>query len=130
LEVKKLKPKHENEDHSVTLKVHKSGISSIDSGVARIHSSYMDVFDQDELEMIEIRAGKKHKVVKLVSDRLAKKNYVILREGDMEDLEIEDGDEVELHPYQTFSEDLKEGWQKFKEKFRRHKDEDDEEEEK
>ena len=41
---------------------------------------------------------------------------------------IEDGDEVELHRYHKLSEDLKERWQKFKEKFRRHKDEDEEEE--
>jgi len=117
-----------NEEHSVTLKVHKSAVSSVDSGVARIHSSHLDCFEQDEIEMIELRAGKKHKVVKLVSDRLAKKGHVILREGDMEDLEIEDGDEVELHPYHKFSDDLKEGWQKFREKFRRHKEEDEEEE--
>ena len=119
---------NDKEEHSVTLKVQKSAISSIDSGVARIHRSHLDVFDQDEIEMIELRAGKKHKVVKLVSDKLAKKGHVVLREGDMEDLEIGDGDEVELHPYHTFSEDLKEGWQKFKEKFRRHKEEDEEEE--
>ena len=112
----------------MTLKVQKSAITSIDSGVARINSGHLDVFEKDEIEMIELRAGKKHKVVKLVSDRLADKDHVVLREGDMEDLEIEDGDEVELHPYHTFSEDLKESWQKFKEKFRRHKEEDEEEE--
>jgi hypothetical protein len=120
--------KNEDEDHSVTLKVHKSKVGSFDSGVARIHSSHMDSFEQDELEMVELRAGKKHKVVKLVSDRFAKKGRVVLREGDMKDLEIKNGDEVELHPYHTFSEDLKESWKKFQDKFRRHKDEDEEEE--
>ena len=119
---------NDEEEHSVTLKVKKSAVSSIDSGVARIHKSHMDVFEDDEIEMVELRAGKKHKVVKLVADRLAKKGHVILREGDMEDLEVEDGDEVELHPYHKLSDDLKERWRKFKEKFRRDKEEDEEEE--
>ena len=109
------------------LKVQKSAVSSIDSGVARIHSSHLDCFEEDEIEMVKVRAGDEHKVVKLVSDKLAKKGHVILREGDMEDLEVEDGDEVELHPYQKLSEELKEGWQKFREKFRRHKDDEEEE---
>jgi hypothetical protein len=110
----------------VTLKVHQSAVGSVDSGIARIHTSHLDCFEQDEIEMIELRAGKKHKVVKLVSDRLAKKGYVVLREGDMEDLEVKEDDEIELHLYHTLSEDLKEGWQKFKEKFRRHKEDEEE----
>lgn len=122
-----MKEIHEDEDNSVNLKVHLSKVDSFDSGIARIHSSHMDDFDQDEIEMVELRAGKKQKVVKLVSDKYAKIGRIVLREGDMEDLEIKDGDEVELRPYQTFSEDLKESWKKFKDKFR--KDDDTEEKE-
>jgi len=123
-----MKPKNGDEDNKVTLKVHQSKIDSLDSGIARIHSSHMDNFEKDEIEMVELRAGKKNKVVKLVSDRFAKKGRVVLRKGDMDDLNIKNGDEVELHPYHTFSEDLKESWKKFQEKFR-HYDEKDEQEE-
>lgn len=120
--------KIENDDNSVTLKVHQSKVDSFDSGIARIHSSHMDSFEGDELEMVELRAGKKHKVVKLVSDRFAKKGRVVLREGDMKDLGIKNGDEVELRPYHTFSEDLKESWKKFQDRFRHHDEKDEEEE--
>jgi hypothetical protein len=121
----KLNIENQDEEHFATLKVQKSAVGSVDSGVARIHKSHLDCFEQDEIEMVELRAGKKHKVVKLVSDRLATKNRVILREGDMEDLEVDEGDEVELHPYHKLSEDLKESWKKFRNKFR-HKEEEEE----
>ena len=117
----------EDEEHFVTLKVHRSAVSSIDSGVARVNTSHLDCFENDEIEMVELRAGKKHKVVKLVSDKLARKGYVVLRKGDMEDLEVDEEDEVEIHLYHTLKEDLKESWQKFKERIRRHKDEEEEE---
>ncbi|MFO8051605.1 MAG: hypothetical protein R6V01_07905 [Thermoplasmatota archaeon] len=123
-----MKAKNEDEDNSVTLKVHQSKINSFDSGIARIHSSHMDGLEGDELEMVELRAGKNNKVVKLVSDRFAKKGLVVLRDGDMEDLGIKDGDEVELHPYHTLSEDLKESWKKFQDRFKPHDEKDEEEE--
>jgi predicted DNA-binding antitoxin AbrB/MazE fold protein len=112
----------------VTLKVQKSEVKSFDSGIARINSSHMEAFDEDHLKMVELRAGKKHKVVKLVSDRFAKKGHVVLREGDMEDLKINDGDEVQLYPYHKISEDLKNTWKKFQDRFRQHKEEDEKEE--
>ncbi|MBN1390188.1 MAG: hypothetical protein JXA22_06060 [Candidatus Thermoplasmatota archaeon] len=117
---------NEDADH-VVLKVHKSAISSIGSGVARINQSYLDCFEDHKIEMVELRAGKKHKVVKLVSDRFAKKGHVVLREGDMEDLEVKEGDEIELHPYKKLSQDMKENWQKFKDRFHRKPEEDEEE---
>jgi len=123
-----VKEMNEDEDNSVILKVHLSKVDSFDSGIARIHSSHMNDFEEEELEMVELRAGKKNKVVKLVSDRFARKGHVVLREGDMEDLEIKDGDEVELHPYHTFSKDLKESWKKFRERLRHHDENDIEEE--
>ena len=119
---------HEDESNSVILKVHLSKVDSFDSGIARINSSHMDDFEKDEIEMVELKAGNKQKVVKLVSDRFAKIGHVVLREGDMEDLEIKDGDDVEIRPYHSFSEDLKESWKKFKDRFRDH-DENDKEEE-
>jgi hypothetical protein len=126
--VRQMNKNHEGVDHSVILKVHQSRVGSFDSGIARINSSHMDSIGQDELEMVELRAGKKHKVVKLVSDSHAKKGRVILREGDMKDLGIKNGDDVELHPYHTFSEDMKGRWKKFQDKFRRHDEENVEEE--
>ncbi|MBN1539545.1 MAG: hypothetical protein JW939_05320 [Candidatus Thermoplasmatota archaeon] len=114
-----------DETQHLTLKVVKSAIGSVDSGVARIHASHLDSFENDDMELVELRAGKKQKVVRLVSDRFAKKDHVVLREGDMEDLEVEEEDEVELYPYKKLSEDLKENWQKLRDRFRK-KDEEEE----
>jgi hypothetical protein len=120
--------KEEQEEHFVTLKVATSAIKSMDSGMARIHESYMKDFENNEIELVELRAGKKKKVVKLVSDRLARKKIVILREGDMKDLNVNDGDEVEIHPYHTMGEGMKASWNRFLERFHAKKEKGEEEE--
>ena len=48
---------NEDEKNTVTLKVDKSSVDSFDSGIARIHSSHMDAFEQGEIEMIELRCS-------------------------------------------------------------------------
>ena len=116
-----------SEEHEVTLKVMRSSIGSIDSGVARINSSHLSCFGDEIPKMVTLSFGKKKKVVNLVSDKLVKKGTVVLREGDMKDLKVDEGDEITISPYSTLSEDMKDTWKKFKEKIRRHKDEDEEE---
>jgi len=116
-----------DEDVIISLPVKKSRISSVDGGIARLHSSHMEMFEEDESHMVVVRYGKKDKVVHLVSDRFAEKNVIILRPGDMEDLEVDEGDMVDIEPYHKLKDELKETWQKFASRFKR-KDEDEEEE--
>jgi hypothetical protein len=121
-----LNKSNNEEEHFVTLKVQKSAIGSIDSGIARINSTYLKSFDEEDIDMVELRAGKKKKVVRLTSDRLVPRGKVVLREGDMDDLEVENGEEIEIHPYHKLSDELKEKWAKFKDRLRRKDDEEDE----
>jgi hypothetical protein len=118
-----LKEEQNGEEHFVTLKVAVSAVRSMDSGVARINKSHLKDFEEGEIDLVELRAGKKKKVVKLVADRLASKDVVVLREGDMEDLKVKEGDEVEIHPYHTLKEDMKASWKKFKERVSGKKEE-------
>ncbi|MFW3145660.1 MAG: hypothetical protein ACMUIE_02475 [Thermoplasmatota archaeon] len=114
-----------NEEHVITLKVKKSAISSVDSGVARMHTSHLDCFEDEDLEMVVIRHEKKSVVVKLVSDRLAPMETITLRPGDMESLKIKEGEEVTIEPYHKMTDDIKGKWDKFVKRFK--KDEDEEE---
>ncbi|MFW3146450.1 MAG: hypothetical protein ACMUIE_06530 [Thermoplasmatota archaeon] len=126
-----MKEEQKEEEHIVTLKVAESAIRSMDSGIARIHESYLKDIEEGEIDLVELRAGKKKKVVKLVADRLAKKNVVVLREGDMEDLKVKEGDEVEIHPYHSLKDDMKASWKRFKERLGgKHAEEEEEKEEK
>jgi hypothetical protein len=118
-----LQPETNEDDHFVTLKVGKSAITSMDSGIARIHDSYMKDFIDSEMKLVELHAGKKKKVVKLVSDRLVEKNTVILRNGDMDDLNVHEGSEIELHPHHTMGEDMRASWRKFTERWKGKKEE-------
>lgn len=114
-----------DEEHMLTLKVKKSAISSVESGVARMHSSHLDCFEaEEEHEMVVIRNDKKTIVVKLVSDRLAPMDMIILREGDMEDLKIKEGDEVSIEPYHKLTDEIKGKWDKFVSRFKKDEDED------
>ena len=121
---------NDSEEHQVTLKVMGSSIGSVDSGVARINSSHLSSFGEEVPKMVTVSSGKKKKVVNLVSDRLAKKGRVILREQDMKDLKVSEGDEITISPYTSLSEDMKVSWNKFKDKLKKHKEEDEEEDEK
>ncbi|MGA1792445.1 MAG: hypothetical protein ACMUHM_00685 [Thermoplasmatota archaeon] len=115
-----------DEEVIISLPVKKSSISSVDGGIARLHTSHMDMFEDEESHMVIVRYGKKDKVVRLVSDRFAPKNVIILRQGDMEDLEVDEGDAVDIEPYHKLKDELKETWEKFASRFRK-KDEDEEE---
>ncbi len=107
------------------MKVKKSAISSVGSGVARMHSSHLDVFDEEkEHEMISISSAERSIVAKLVSDRLAPRDVIILREGDMDELKIEEGDEVTIEPYQKMTDEIKGKWNKFVSRFKKEEEED------
>jgi len=118
--------KETDEEVAVTLPVHKSAISSVDKGIARLHSSHMDMFEEDEDRMVLLKNGKKKIVVKLVSDRFARKDMIILRSGDMDDLDVKEGDLVKIEPYHKMTDEIKESWKMFVKKFKR--EEEDEEE--
>ena len=63
-----------NKEHeAIKLKAVTSKIKSVDSGIARIHSSYLDDIDMDEDHLVEIRAGKKSISAKLTADRFVGK---------------------------------------------------------
>ena len=118
---------YENDEEVVLkLPVRKSKIFSVEGGIARIHSSHMDVFDEDDEDhMVVLKHGTKDLVVRIVSDRLAPKETITLRSGDMEHLEVKEGDIVEVGPYHKLTDELKDKWEKFISRFKR-KDEEDE----
>mgnify|MGYP005872175049 CR=1 FL=1 len=77
-----------DEEHILKLKVKTSAVSSGESGVARMHSSHLDCFDDEvEHEMVVLKSEENTKVVKLVSDKLAPINTITLREGDQGQME-------------------------------------------
>lgn len=120
---------NENEEmeFAIKIKAKKSQISSVDSGIARIHESYVMDIEDEELKTVMLRNEDNKVAVKLVSDSRAPKNHIILREGDMEDLEVEDGDEIMITPYTNLGDDIKGQWNKLKEKIKKSKEEEEEE---
>ena len=115
-----------NDDVVLRLPVRKSKISSVEGGIARIHSSHMDMFEEDEEHRVVLKKEKNDIVVILVGDRLAPKDTITLRSGDMDDLEVEEGDIIEIEPYHKLTDDLKERWEKFISRFRKNDEEEDE----
>jgi hypothetical protein len=115
----------EEESMSISLPVRKSAISSVESGLARINISHMDMFGDLEHPMAVLTNEKKRVVVKIVADRLAPANCITLRARDMDDLEVEEGDQVTLEPYSKLTSELKESWKKFIKRFKK-KDEEEE----
>lgn len=107
-----------DEEVKISLPVRRSKISSVEEGIARLHSSHMEMFNEQETSMVLIRNGKKHSVVKIVGDRFAPENMIILRAGDMEHLDIDEGDMVDIEPYHKLTGELKEKWQKFVSRFK------------
>lgn len=116
---------YENDDEVVLkLPVRKSKISSVEGGIARIHSSHMEVFEEeDEDHMVVLKHGKKDLVVRIVSDRLAPRDTITLRSGDMEDLDVTEGDIVDVEPYHKLTDELKEKWNKFISRFKKKDEE-------
>jgi hypothetical protein len=118
----------EQKELAIKLKVVQSKIKSVGAGVGRIHSSHLSELGDEAPELIVVRSEEHKKVVKLVSDRLAPDDGIVLREDDIEDLKVGEGDMVTIEPYSSISDDVKELWKKMKDKFKK-KDEEEEEEE-
>lgn len=117
----------EIEEEKVTLNVVASRISGVDSGIARVHESYLKDLDKEDQNLVMVRSGEKEISLRLVSDSRAPKGSVVLRQGDMEDLVVSEGDTVDLLPYSTLKAEMKEAWEKLKNRFK--KDEEQEKEE-
>jgi hypothetical protein len=86
----------------------------------------MEMLPEDEEHMVVLRYEKKSIVVKLVADRLAQKDVVTLRSGDMDSLGVNEGDEISIEPYHKIKDELKESWKKFVSRFKKKKDEEEE----
>jgi hypothetical protein len=112
----------EEEEIQVSLPVRQSSISSVESGIARIHESHMDMFEGDEHPMGVISHEKNSIVVKIVGDRLAPEGFITLRSKDMDDLEVDEGEEVTIEPYSKMTDELKASWKKFKSRFKKDED--------
>ena len=109
----------EIEEFDIVLKVKKSMISSVEKGIARVNSSYAEILGEEKHRTVTLTHGKKNIAVRLVADRFVPEGYIVLREGDMENLDVAEEQEVELKPYHTLGDDIKANWIKLKEKIRR-----------
>ena len=112
-----------DENMKVSLPVRMSAISSVESGLARIHISHMEMFEGHEHPMAVISKDKKRVVVKIVADRLALEGFITLRNKDMESLGIKESDVVDLEPYSKLTDELKVSWNKFKDRFKKKDEE-------
>ncbi len=108
-----------DEEMKVSLPVRMSAISSVESGLARIHISHMDMFGDQDHPMAVISKDKTRVVVKIVADRLAPEGFITLRNKDMESLGVKEGDIVDLGPYSKLTDELKVSWNKFKDRFKK-----------
>ncbi len=113
---------HEDVEFQIELSVRVSSIHSVETGIARINSSYLEDMG-DDIKMVVITFGEKDIVAKLVADRLAPEGMVTLRSGDVESLKVKEGDTVTLTPYKKLTEGLKARWMKFKARFKRDEEE-------
>ncbi len=113
---------HVDIEFNIELSVKVSSIHSVETGIARIHSSYLEDMG-DDIKMVVITFGEKDIVARLVSDRLAPRGVVILRSGDMESLKVKEGEMVTLTPYKKLTEGLKARWMKFKTRFKKDENE-------
>jgi len=113
------------DEFEIELKVKKSAIRSVEGGIARINSKYLKDCEE-ELRMVVVATEKKNKVLKLVDDRLAPDGTIVLREGDMDDLKLEEGDMVRITPYKKLGAEIKGSWKKLKSRFKKDKEKGDE----
>ncbi|MFO8051578.1 MAG: hypothetical protein R6V01_07770 [Thermoplasmatota archaeon] len=123
----KKEEENEEETKGLTFTVKESRIDAVDTGIARIHSSYLEDIDIQDHHLVSIKSDEGEISVKLVSDKMADKGKVVLRSADMEDLKVKDGSEVTMEPYHTLKEDMEDLWEKFKNNFK--KDEEEQEDE-
>jgi hypothetical protein len=120
--------KEPEEADALKLKASMSSIESISSGIARINSTYLDIFEDEPPNLVIVRYNDKQKTIKLVADRLAEMGKIILRKDDMDDIKVKDGEEVDILPYTNLTDDLKKKWKHFKERFSKPDEEVEEEE--
>ncbi|MDP6155129.1 MAG: hypothetical protein QGH39_11885 [Candidatus Thermoplasmatota archaeon] len=105
-------------------------------GLVRVHESLVEDVDFNAGDKVfmctpEIDKGV---IVKLNADKFIPTDVASIRKRDMDKLNIQDGDTVIIKNYKKYTESLKDGYQKIKDKIIRKKDveetEEDEEENK
>ena len=111
-----------DENMKISLPVRMSAISSVESGLARLHISHIEMFEGNEHPMAVISKDKKRIVVKIVADRFAPEGYITLRNKDMDSLGIREGDIIDLEPYSKLTDELKVSWNKLKDRFKKNDD--------
>lgn len=109
----------ETEEFDIVLKVRKSMISSVEKGIARVNSSFAEILGEEKHRTVTLAHGKKNIAVRLVADRFVPEGYIVLREGDMVNLDVAADSEIEIKPYHTLGEDIRANWIKLKEKVRK-----------
>ena len=99
-------------------------------GLVRVHESLMESVDFNPGDKVflctpEIEKGV---IVKLNADKFISIDVASIRKRDMNKLKIQDGDPVIIKNYKKYTESIKEGYQKIREKVKRKKEENEEEE--
>jgi len=99
-------------------------------GLVRVHESLMEDVDFNPGDKVLLCTPEVEKgiIVKLNADKFISKGMASIRKRDMNKLKIQDGDVVIIKNYKKYTESLKEGYQKIKEKVKRKKQEEEEEE--
>lgn len=134
----------ETEQVTLNLKARTSRIKG-QPGIVRIHESQLAKVDfehGDQVELVISRTVKKKDedkvkefalIVKVMADKLMRMGYASVREEDMRKLDLRDDDAITLRSYKKYSESLKEGYHKVKDKvkesLKKKKEEEEEEEE-
>jgi hypothetical protein len=113
----------DNEEVKLSLKASQSSIESVGSGIARMNSEHLEAFGDEIPELVVIRSEEHKKVIKLVSDKLAPKNVIVLRKDDMKELKIEEDGIIDVLPYEKLTDDFKKRWKGFKDRFKKDDEE-------
>ena len=123
----------EAEEQTVEIKLElKARTSKIkgQKGLVRINMAHIDETDFEKGDNVELctpdREGKGI-IVKVIADKYILKGIASIRKEDMDRLKIKDEDPIILKTYKKYSDTIKEGYQKLKEKLKRKKDEEEEE---
>ncbi len=126
----------ETEQVKLTLKARTSRVRG-HPGVVRINESQLKEVDfgaGDQVEMFITKMEKdkerdKSILVKISADKLMQIGYVSVRDEDMKKLDLQNDDSINFRSYTKYSESIKMGVDKIKEKLKRKKGDDEEEEE-
>jgi hypothetical protein len=84
------------EEKGIELIVRKSPISG--SGIARVHSSIIDLPEFNEGKVALIEKEKNHRVLRLVADSMMMKGRISIRQKDMDKLKVKEGEKVKMLP--------------------------------